>query len=115
MSPDTTPDVDYAGKVRATDPDTSWLAASLQSRSKTEQLQDHLYEILLTSGPMNDDALFHKYEKLRDLQPRRFRDTTKTAVRTRRKELQRAGRVEDNKTKAPSDAGGPSTVWRAIP
>lgn len=108
-----TPDTEYAGKVRHRDPETSWEAAGKQTKSKTQQLQDHLEGILSTSGPMTDDELLAHYEKLRDLRPRRYRDVTPQSVRSRRSELRAAGRVEDSGTKRPSSNGGPSIVWQA--
>jgi hypothetical protein len=109
-----TPDVEYRGKVRGHDPDTSWKAAKRQTRGNTARLQDHLWNLLVRYGPMTDDELWSRYVKQSSRSPVRYRWASPASVRTRRHELGVAGRVRDLLEERPSALGFPSALREAI-
>ncbi len=120
MSQDTFPhpDTDFAGKVRAYDPDTSWDAAAGQTRTKTQQVRAEVLEVLERYGPQTDDELIGNWEKSR-LEYRAFKNVDKSvyrqaspqSIRSRRSELTTLSLVKNTGEKRPSAMGGPSTVW----
>lgn len=107
------PDVEYKGIVRTRDPETSWFAASQQTKSRSAILRADIHWILTVVGPLNDSEIVARYDAAQMLDPLRYRNATPQSVRTRRHELEVVGLVADTDTKRPSEHGGPSTVWRA--
>lgn len=101
-------------RVRPTDRDTSQEAASKLTNGKLRHSQEIVYNLLVNLGPMTDDEL---RRELLAIVPK----VSKSGPATRRHELELAGWVkpvldDDGKTvKRLSDAGGPMTVWRAVP
>ena len=95
------------GKVRDRDRDTSWEAASAQTNGKTAELQRHIYNLLVARGPMTDDQIRARM-RMHGVQH------TRSGVSTRRFELELAGWVKATPERRQSDAGKPSTVWRAV-
>lgn len=101
--------------VRPNDPDTSWAAASRQTKGKRAAIQALVYETLRDCGPSTDDEL---RALLGGWSPTGT-PLTPSSVRTRRAELVTLGwvtRLRDSSgrvVKRDSDAGGPATVWRA--
>lgn len=117
-APDT---VEYRGKVRARDRETSWDAASAQTNTKTAALQILIYRELLEHGPKTDEELLIRLARLQPVSP--------SGIRTRRHELEVAGWVREERVPDPTDPsptpryltvkrdtlnGHPSTVWRAV-
>lgn len=109
--------VEYRGKVRPRDRDTSWDAASAQTNTKTGALQALLYEILRERGPRTHDELMLELDGIQ--QP-----YSPSGVRTRMRELELAGWVRavailegehaGEVLKRKSANGHPATVWRAV-
>lgn len=106
------PDVEYKGIVRGRDPETSWFAASQQTKSKSAVLRDDIEWILRIAGPLNDTEIMDRYDTAQLYDPMRYRTATPQSIRTRRHELEVKGVVVATGTKRPSEHGGPSTVWR---
>lgn len=99
--------LDYRGKVRARDRETSWIAASAQTTTKTAALQILIYELLIDSGPLTDDAI--RAQLTAD-----GHHVTPSGIRTRRHELFLAGWVVATDKRGLSEMGSPATVWRAV-
>jgi hypothetical protein len=110
--------VEYRGKVRARDRETSWEAASAQTNTKTAALQILIYRELLRD-PKTDEELLISLGRLQPVSP--------SGIRTRRHELELAGWVRECVRNEGTIAkpimlpvkrrtlnGGPSTVWRAV-
>ncbi|GAB3133644.1 hypothetical protein [Marisediminicola antarctica] len=97
----------YGGRVRARDPETSWLVAPITPRALSD-LQGAIAE-LLSATPMHDAALVRAY---RD---RGFPPRSPQRIGTARAELVTRGLVADTGTTALSDYGNASIVWRAVP
>ena len=76
--------------ARSSDPITSdWAAESVY---KPSRVQERILSILLTNGPLIDEAIVREYQH-------RYTDengkcATPQSIRTRRKELEEAGRVQ---------------------
>lgn len=113
--------VEYRGKVRARDRETSWEAASAQTNTKTAALQKIIYFELLSHGPKTDEELLISIAGRVKVTP--------SGIRTRRHELEVAGWVREERQPDPSDpsptpryltvkrpllSGKPGTVWRAV-
>lgn len=111
--------VEYRGKVRARDRDTSWEAAAAQTNTKTAALQQRIYLSLRDHGPATHEELLIRLGGT----------ATPSGIRTRSHELEVAGWVREERTPDPSDpsstpryltvkrptlSGHPSTVWRAV-
>lgn len=119
--PTAAPDVEYEGKVRARDPETSWDAAAKQTRGNTQRLQDELLALFETFGPMTDDELIERRKQYyleaesvydpNGTNPAPFYATPQS-IRSRRSELVTAGKVVWTGDKRTSNHGGPSRVWR---
>lgn len=108
-------EVDFWGKVRTRDLETSWDAAARQTNTKTKSLQDDIEWILQNAGPLTDDEIGKHYRMLIGEQPFTYQWATPQSLRTRRSELVAQGRVVGTTEKRPSDNGGPSTVWMVHP
>ncbi|MEO5920462.1 MAG: hypothetical protein ABIQ01_04890 [Pseudolysinimonas sp.] len=110
---------DLESRVRSNDPDTSWRAASNITRADNETLKDAIYRILLTRGPMTDDALAEAYLDDQSNPPR-----TPQRIRTARAEMARDRNLRTQRRITPrvqlavglgtSDHGGDSQRWEAI-
>lgn len=113
--------VEYRGKVRARDRETSWDAASAQTNTKTAALQILIYRELLEHGPKTDEELLIRLARLQPVSP--------SGIRTRRHELEVAGWVTEHRVERPAKVGMPpashlvkrrllsgklGTVWRAV-
>lgn len=84
--------------ARATDPDTAKAAASQQAANPDR---------------LSEAAAYHRgADGLTDFQHGYLQQTS---AGKRRKELQRAGLVEDSGTRAPSPSGSPAIVWTITP
>ena len=128
-------EVDFTGKVRATDPDTSWDAAKRQTNSRTNRLKAEIVVLLSVAGPMNDGEIQKFREQVRfDNHGRstNWAHATAQSVRSRRASLVAEGKVrplmgetpplrpdgtraETPVVKRPSENGNPSTVWEIVP
>lgn len=100
--------VEYRGKVRPRDRETSWDAASAQTNDKTGALQVLVYEALRGNGPMTHGGIISALS-------RDGHAITESGVRTRTAELLHAGwvrAVEGRKGVSPT--GRPATLWRAV-
>lgn len=113
MSPASTPAmtgdgaaVEYRGKVRPRDRETSWEAAGEQTNTKSAILQKQLYALLLIQPRTHDELHAELCREGVACSP--------SGVRTRMHELEIAGWVSATTDRRPSDLGGPSTVWRAV-
>lgn len=108
---------ELAERVRSTDSDTSWRAASGISKRDNESLKDTIFRLLANHGPLTDDALFARYAA---------EGGTRTAqrVRTARVEMTRTRDLRTQKPLTPrvgladglgmSEHGGESQLWQAI-
>ncbi len=108
---------DLTARVRSSDPDTSWRAASKLSAAANESLKDSICRILADEGPLTDDALVAAYTA---------EGGTRTAqrVRTARVELTRTRDLRTQKPLEPrvrvadglgtSEHGGESQRWEVI-
>ena len=99
--------VELERKVRDRDRDTSWEAARAQTNGKTAELQRLIYDLLTFLGPLTDDEMRAEMRNLNVAH-------TRSGVSTRRFELELAGWVRATDERRQSDAGKPSTVWRAV-
>lgn len=107
------PDVDYAGTVRARDPESSWEAADQQTRSKSQMVRDRIVELLAEHGPMTDEQIYDRYKAMMALATG-WPMATPQSVRTRRKELELAGKVRWTGLRGRSQYGNPSNEWEAV-
>lgn len=113
--------VEYRGKVRGRDRETSWEAAKAQTNTKTAALQIRIYESLLSRGPATHEELLIRLGGT----------ATPSGIRTRAHELEVAGWVRPQDVDdegelilagehgsgiltRPTLAGKPATVWRAV-
>lgn len=108
------PDVDYYGKVRDRDPETSWLAAGRQTRTKTQKLRNELLVILQTVGPLTHEELVAFRSELRKRYPDLYKPSSESGIRTRTKELERDGRVRIADELGRTRMDGESQKWEAI-
>lgn len=102
--------VEYAGRVRARDPETSWDAAARQDESKADLVEGVIATLLITYGPLTDEELVDRFEAHAFMHTGVPRVTAQN-IRTRRKALQLAGQVQDTGRRAPTRAGSTATVW----
>jgi len=108
--------VDFEGKVRARDPETSWDAAKRQTRVRGEKLRAEIVLILDVVGPMTDDELYAFRERIRPSLPT-WKAASPQSIRSRRNELKLANRVREARDAdgdyltRPSNMGNRSQVW----
>jgi hypothetical protein len=97
--------------ARRTDPITSHVAAESVKGLRDSQLA--LYDLFRRKGPMTNERAREEYDEeyLRNLTlPRQ----SESGLRTRRKELERLGWIEDTGDKVPLASGRMAIVWRAV-
>lgn len=122
--------VEYVGKVRDRDRDTSWEAASLQTNGKCAAMQVRIYNTLRALGPMTDEELLIKLGGDQYTVKGKTSGVTRSGLATRRHELHVAGwvtpdleldpearaaaRIVYRVRKRRTLAGSLATVWRAV-
>lgn len=94
----------FEGRVRGTDPDTSWSAAEF-AESASARLKRALL-VILGEGAATHGELHERYLAAgnKPYAPQRIRTATA--------ELHRGGLVIDTGERRPTEYGRPSTVWR---
>lgn len=104
------------GIVRPNDPETSHLAAGLQTNGRRAGGQMFVYEYLLRKGATGGTD-----DEIRDALQHNTLRVSKSGPATRRKELQDAGWVKPRRdhlgdlVRRPSNLGGAMQVWVAVP
>lgn len=101
--------VDFRGKVRDRDPDTSWDAAELQTDQRISAVQAAIVT-LLERCPSTDEDLVDTYEAQRFMDPE-VPNVTPQSIRSRRNELHIAGRVVDSGIRGRTRTGRKAVVW----
>lgn len=104
--------IDYHGKVRDRDPDSSWEAAGRQTDSRVGELKAVILTLFRQFGSMSDEALVDRYEAHRWLNPG-VPQVTPQSIRTRRHELTVAGTVFDTRMRGTTRTGSSCTIWAA--
>lgn len=92
--------------ARRYDPFTSWEAA--RSVLRISASQEAIRGLLRTFGPMTDDELLCAYNNEKGMPPR----ISPSGLRTRRKELVRAGIVEDSGERRELPSGRLGIAWK---
>lgn len=99
--------VELRGKVRATDPETSWNAASLIDANGNLYVKEAILRILAHHGPLTHGEIHAIY---RDAGGRR----TENRVRTATKELVTAGHVRRSNVIGLTPLGNDSQKWEVV-
>lgn len=94
--------------VRRNDHGTSFLAATADSKTRTD-LYRAIYDALTSQGPMNDDELRNYLKSIS------FKYGHDDSVSKRRGELVQAGWVAKTSKRRKSNVGHNMTVWTAVP
>lgn len=105
--------VDYRGKVRDRDPETSWNAAGKQDSGKVDLVKGIIHLLLMHCGEMTDEQLVREYNTYCSEYPS-FPRVTPQSVRTRRAALVREGRVINTNTRGRTALGNTATIWKAV-
>lgn len=105
------PDVEYRGKVRDRDPETSWAAAGSQTRHGNASLRGHIVAVLRRKGALTHDEIYAQYLALNTESPDLHPMATPQSVRTRTSELHVAGTIRPTGAKRPSNTGKPAQLW----
>lgn len=92
--------------ARASDPETSHVAAARASKGLT-QTKERILALLTIKGPMDDEALVEEFS---DYYPG---TATPQSIRSRRAELVRAGKVRFTGDYSVTHTGGKSRIWEA--
>jgi hypothetical protein len=103
----------YTGKVRSRDPESSWDAAARQTESRVTAVQTGILAVLRRYGPLSDEQIADRYEAMAWLDPD-MPKATGSSLRTRRKELELAGRVTATGTRVRTRTGSTAMTWRAV-
>jgi hypothetical protein len=106
--PDQTVHDDSArGKVRTTDPDTSWLAALLINPDELADLHKTVLNIIRLRGPVTHDGVHEVYYRA---------GGTRSDARIRHivRDLVDDGLVEEADRKGKTRSGNPSTRWQLV-
>ena len=104
LSPGSIPDVEYAGKVRGTDPDTSWEAAGQMSRAQEVVVLDAIPLLLAEHGPLTHEQLHEKYRENGGTR-------SENRIRTATAQLVREGRVKALPELGTTRSGNAATRW----
>lgn len=102
--------VEYRGKVRARDVETSWAAAQRQSDVRVDAVKVVILSLLGAYGPTTDETLVDRYEAYAWTHPS-IPKVTPQSIRTRRHALKLENKVTDTGRRAPTRAGSTATVW----
>lgn len=96
-------------RARTTDPNTSKVAASMQSSDKSGRLYRAIIAALGRFGPLTDDELRIKLKPFLDAH-----NYAQESVTKRRGELRDSGIVRDSGETRKSDVGAPMKVWELV-
>lgn len=102
--------VEFRGKVRDRDPETSWDAAALQTSDKLDRREADILALLAEHGEMSDEQLYDRCTAFYDANPTTPRSTPQ-AVRTSRHALVLKGRIKDTGRRAPTRSGSTAAIW----
>jgi hypothetical protein len=93
-------------RARRDDPETSHEAAG--SVRRISETQEAILSILEAQGPLTDDRIARYY----NWHPEQYPRCSPSGLRTRRSELQKAGKVEDSGVRVRMESGRNAIVWR---
>lgn len=102
-------DIEYRGRVRSRDPESSWLAAGQQTAGKVSVVKTVILDLLAAPGH-TDEALYACYLEYCD-QHSNIPRVTPQSIRSRRAELVREGLVADSGRLGKSEHGNKSIIW----
>jgi hypothetical protein len=102
-------DVEFRGKVRDRDPESSWEAAASQTRGKVSVVKTAVFALLAAPGH-TDESLYAAYLAYCDGHSSMPR-VSPQSVRTRRAELVQQGLVKDSGRLGRSERGNKSIIW----
>jgi hypothetical protein len=105
--------LEYRGRVRGSNPDTSWDAAAKQTTSKVERVQGAILDLLTRLGSQTHESLVEAYQGAAFLDDS-IPDVTPQSIRTRARALATAGRIVDTGERRPTKAGATAAVWRVV-